>query len=80
MDILEKRGIPFARIAPSIQLDRAPYVAIDDEAAAAEMADHLWGLGHRRIGFACGHPDHPAAHLRRKGFADALAAKGCADI
>jgi LacI family transcriptional regulator len=80
MDVLEKLGIPFARIAPSTDLDRAPYVAIDDEAAAREMARHLWNIGHRNIGFVMGRDDHSAAHARRKGFADALAELGCSDF
>jgi LacI family transcriptional regulator len=80
MDVLDKLGIPFARIAPSIDLHRAPYVAIDDEAAAKEIARHLWEIGHRQIGFVLGREDHPSAIARRKGFADALAELGCTDF
>jgi LacI family transcriptional regulator len=80
MDVLDKLGIPFVRIAPSIDLNRAPYTAIDDEAAAAEMARHLWAIGHRQIGFVAGRDDHAAAHARRKGFATALAELGCPDF
>ena len=80
MEALEKRRIPFARIAPSIDLARAPYVAMDDEAAAREMTQHLWSLGHRRIGFVSGRDDHPAAHRRRQGFVGALADLGGHDF
>ncbi len=80
MDVLEKLGIPFARIAPSFDLDRAPYVAIDDEAAARTMAQHLWELGHRQIGFIAGRDDHDAARLRRKGFAEALSEYGGTEL
>jgi LacI family transcriptional regulator len=80
MDVLEKRGISFVRIAPSVDLDRAPYVAMDDEAAAKEIALHLWTIGHRHIGFVMGHQDHPAAHARRKGFSNALADLGYHDF
>ncbi len=80
MEILERRKIPFARIAPTTDFDRAPYVAINDEAAAAEVAVHLWELGHRNFGFVSGHDQHPAAHARRKGFTEALAARGCSQI
>lgn len=80
MAAFDKFGIPFARIAPSIELDRAPYVAIDDEAAASEMARHLWEIGHRRIGFVMGREDHSAAHDRRNGFSQALAELGCTDL
>ncbi len=80
MDILERHSIPFARIAPSLDLDRAPYVAIDDEAAAGDMARYLWGLGHRKIAFVSGHREHSAAHARRKGFAETLAKLGAAEF
>jgi LacI family transcriptional regulator len=80
MDALENRRIPYSRIAPSIDLDRAPYVAMDDEAAAKEMTQHMWSLGHRKIGFVSGHAEHPAAHDRRRGFAEAMSALGCPDF
>jgi LacI family transcriptional regulator len=80
MELLETRGIPYARIAPAGDFDRSPYVAIDDRAAASEMAEHLWALGHRRLGFAAGHHDHHAAHARRQGFAETLARLGCPDF
>jgi LacI family transcriptional regulator len=80
MDMLEKQQIPFARIAPSTELHRAPYVAIDDEAAAREMAGHLWAIGHRDIAFVMGMEDHPSAHARRSGFTDALLSLGCSDL
>jgi LacI family transcriptional regulator len=80
MDVLDKLGIPFVRITPSVDLDRAPYTAIDDEAAAAEMARHLWEIGHRQIGFVMGREDHASAQARRKGFVDALAELGCPDF
>jgi LacI family transcriptional regulator len=80
MDTLEKLRIPFARIAPSTDLHRAPYVAIDDEAAAREMADHLWTAGHRHIAFVMGMEDHPSAHARRRGFTEALLSLGCTDL
>ena len=37
------------------------------------MTRYLIGLGHRRIGFVAGHPDHGAAHERLRGYRDALA-------
>jgi LacI family transcriptional regulator len=80
MEALEKRRIPFSRIAPSIDLDRAPYVAMNDDAAAREMTHHLWSLGHRRLGFVAGRDDHPAAHSRRAGFVAALSDLGCHDF
>ncbi len=80
MDVLDKLSLPYARVAPSLELDRAPYVAIDDEAAARTMAEHLWALGHRDIGMVLGRDDHPAALARQRGFIAALAELGCAGI
>jgi LacI family transcriptional regulator len=70
---LEAHGTPFVRIAPDLQPDRAPRVGMDDERAAFEMTLNLIELGHRRIGFIKGHPDHGATHLRLDGFIRAMA-------
>jgi LacI family transcriptional regulator len=76
MDVLEARGIPYARIAPVSFPRRSPAYSIDDAAAAGEIARHLWSLGHRRYGIVTGPPDHGAAGTRRAGFLAALAAMG----
>ncbi len=76
MDMLEARGIPYARIAPVSFPDRSPSFSIDDGAAAAEIARHLWDLGHRRFGLVNGPVEHGAAGTRRAGFLAALAALG----
>jgi LacI family transcriptional regulator len=73
---LEAHGTPFVRIAPDGQPDRAPRVGMDDARAAFEMTLNLIDLGHRRIGFIKGHPDHGAAHLRLDGFLSAMAQRG----
>ena len=39
-------------------------VRIDDHAAAMEMTRYLLDLGHRKIGFIKGHPNHVASHDR----------------
>jgi len=51
-------------------------VRIDDRAAACEMTQHLLSLGHRRIGFIIGTPEHKASEQRLLGFRDAIAAAG----
>jgi LacI family transcriptional regulator len=53
-------------------------VAIDDQAAAAEMTRHLIGLGHRVIGFIAGHPNQHASHDRARGFRQTCAEAGIA--
>ncbi len=76
MDVLESRSIPYARIAPVSFSGRSPAFAMDDAAAASELAGHLWELGHRRFGVVNGPADHGAAGTRRAGFLAALEALG----
>ncbi|MFO7305506.1 MAG: LacI family DNA-binding transcriptional regulator [Gammaproteobacteria bacterium] len=73
---LERRAIPFVRIAPSEFQHESPYADMDDEGAAREMTEYLIGLGHRRIGFIIGHPEHIASAQRLRGFQAAMQAHG----
>jgi LacI family transcriptional regulator len=74
--IFERHGVPVVRIAPGTDVERTPYVTIDDRAAARTMAEHLLGLGHRDIAFIKGNPTHTAAQRRWLGFCDALEVAG----
>jgi LacI family transcriptional regulator len=69
---LDAMGIPVVTVAMGAPRDGALNVRIDDQEAAAEMARHLLELGHRRIGFIKGHPNHVASQDRYRGFCDAL--------
>jgi LacI family transcriptional regulator len=71
---LDRRAVPFARIAPNDVPNKAPYADMDDEGAAREMTEYLIGLGHRRIGFIVGHPEHFASGQRLRGYKAALRA------
>jgi LacI family transcriptional regulator len=71
---LDRRSMPFVRIAPNDIRHRTPYADMDDEGAAREMTEYLIGLGHRRIGFIAGHPGHFASGLRLVGYRNALKA------
>jgi len=53
------------------------YVRTDDLAVGRLAATHLMELGHQRIGFIAGSPNHSSARDRHRGFAEALAAGGC---
>lgn len=53
-----------------------PRISVGDQEAAAEMTEHLVELGHRRIGFIMGHPDHGSSHDRLAGYRSALARHG----
>ena len=53
-----------------------PWISVGDEEAAEEMTDYLIRLGHRRIGFIMGHPDHGSSHDRLAGYRKALDSHG----
>lgn len=72
LDFLDRSGIRYARIAPELEQSRAPAVGIDDAAAAAAVARHLWDLGHRRIAVVRGPDSHLAAARRRESFLSTL--------
>jgi LacI family transcriptional regulator len=72
---LEGWGIPYVRIAPGIEVERAPSMAIDEHAGTLAIADHLLALGHRKIGFVAGPENHIAAGVRLVAFREALEGK-----
>jgi len=74
--LLERQGLPFVRIGPDEADFDSPAVVIDDVAAAAAMTDYLLDLGHERIGFITGHPEHRSSHLRKQGYRQAFEARG----
>lgn len=73
---LDAMGIPVVTVAMGAPREDSLNVRIDDHAAAMEMTRHLLDLGHRRIGFIKGHPNHIASHDRYRGFCDALSGAG----
>jgi LacI family transcriptional regulator len=76
VDALERRGIPYVRIAPGVQRERGMSATMDDVEAAREMTEHLLGLGHRSIAFIQGPPSHISSKQRLDGYRAALEAHG----
>jgi LacI family transcriptional regulator len=72
MAALEQSALPYVRISPGLELERAPAVTADEYGGALAMTEHLLSLGHRRIGFIHGPPHHLAAKRRYAAFRDAL--------
>ena len=72
LDELNRRGVPFVRISPGTEHGRSSAVSMDDAQAADDMTSHLVALGHRRIGFVVGHPNHNASDLRLFGYRRAI--------
>lgn len=73
---LEDLGITVVCIAPKIIHSEKLIVAMDDALAASEMLDNILALGHKKIGFIKGPPDHPSTHHRYQGFMNAMKAHG----
>lgn len=75
LDRLTQLRLPCARIAGSIVAESFN-ILTPERAAGRMVADHLIGLGHRRIGVITPPPTHRAALRRVEGFRDGLAAAG----
>ncbi len=73
---IDKAGKPFARIAPGEKTNRHSAVRTDDREICAEMTRYLASLGHRKIAFIMGHPDHKAVTKRYLGYQDGLEQSG----
>jgi LacI family transcriptional regulator len=69
---LEAIDIPFVRISPGTNHALTSSVFMDDAQAADDMTTHLINMGHRRIGFIKGHPNHMASDDRLFGYRRAL--------
>jgi LacI family transcriptional regulator len=70
--LLEQQHIPFVRIAPAEHTDAHRSVYTNDRESSARMTEHLVALGHKRIGFIIGNPDHAAVADRHRGYLDGL--------
>lgn len=75
LDALDEWAIPYVRLAPGIDVERAPSVVSDEYRGAFAMAEHLLALGHRRIGFVAGPEAHIAAAVRLVAFREATAGR-----
>jgi LacI family transcriptional regulator len=76
--LLEEQNVPFVRIAPAEHADDRRSVYTNDRESCARMTEHLGGLGHARIGFIIGNPDHAAVTDRYQGYRDGLRRCGLA--
>ena len=72
LKVLEEEGVPFVRIAPETEAPAGSGVRMDDFAAARDMTKELLRLGHKRIGFIKGHPEHGSSDKRYGGYRQAL--------
>jgi LacI family transcriptional regulator len=78
LKMLESLNVPFVRISPGTSHALTSSVYMDDVQAGDDMTAHLLNLGHRRIGFIKGHPNHMASRDRYDGYVRALERVGIA--
>ena len=79
VNALVAAAVPMVAIAPAELRDDIVQVVTDDFRACVAMTRALYALGHRRIAFIAGHPDHRAVGLRLNGFRTAIAKLGLPD-
>lgn len=63
---------PYVRLSPGKRNGEEYSVATNDREISAEMTRYLASLGHRRIAFITGHPNHEAVANRFMGYKDGL--------
>ncbi|MGI4790130.1 MAG: LacI family DNA-binding transcriptional regulator [Janthinobacterium lividum] len=73
---LTERSFPFVQIFSHSTSPDACFVDCDNVAGAKMAVNHLWSLGHRRIGHVAGSSNSAAAADRLHGYRDALEAHG----
>jgi DNA-binding LacI/PurR family transcriptional regulator len=69
-------GLPIALVGDHGELDGLFSVDVDNAAGISDIATHLYGLGHRRIGYISGRNDLSASKYRYKGYLQAMDALG----
>ena len=73
---VESTGTPFVRLSPGTGRGAQLAVVTNDREISAEMTVYLAGLGHRRIAYITGNPDHKAVANRYKGYLDGMQQAG----
>jgi LacI family transcriptional regulator len=73
---IEATGTPCVRLSPGKTSGKKLSVATNDREVSAEMTRYLAGLGHTRIAFITGDPEHKAVANRFLGYQDGLTESG----
>jgi len=74
-EVLLEKNIACVRVSQRPFRD-FPWISVGDADATDEMTEYLLQLGHRRIGFIVGHPDHGQSQDRLVGYRRALERHG----
>lgn len=70
------RALPVVVTGRALKAPNLVALDFDNRQGAREATDHLIALGHRRIAFIGGDPEHPDAVDRQRGYQAALEAAG----
>lgn len=73
------RDVPMVALEAQLRED-CPLVAIDNEAGGALVAEHLLGLGHRRVAHVAGPDDWSESRLRTAGWRAVLEREGIEEV
>ncbi len=71
--LVEEEGFPTVFLECGEVSGRAHDIGIDDYQASKDMTEYLISLGHQRIAFIQGPPNHRTSTMRLSGFHDGLA-------
>ncbi len=72
VETLQEQRMPCVRISPGVRTRADEAVRTNDRELCAQMTRYLASLGHERIGFIIGHPDHRAVQNRYVGYKEGL--------
>jgi LacI family transcriptional regulator len=67
---------PFVRLSPGKPDEKHFSIGTNDRESSAEMTRYLASLGHKKIAFITGHPNHKAVANRLMGYKDGLEQSG----
>ncbi len=73
---IEETGAPLVRVSPGNRKIQPYSVATNDREISSEMTRFLASLGHKKIAFITGHPEHKAVGNRFLGYKDGLEQSG----
>jgi len=73
---IEATGAPFVRLSPGVRNGKHCSVATNDREISAELTRYIAELGHERIAYVAGNPQHKAVANRLRGYRDGLLESG----
>ncbi|MEM7280003.1 MAG: LacI family DNA-binding transcriptional regulator [Pseudomonadota bacterium] len=73
---ISSTGTPYVRLSPGQSNGGQYAVRTNDREISAQMTRYLASLGHKRVAFIKGHPDHKAVTRRFDGYLDGLEQSG----